>query len=229
MTLRKAKSTTTRGKARARRPAGETRREILEAAQRLLAQGGPEAVRLQEIDSVVGVSHPAILHHFGSRQGLMGELEDHVTNLLAEDVGRVLLRGRPIDDNEPSGEDLIQAVAVAMDERRLAPLLAWLVLRQDTERVSSGDASALVGRVVELIHFRLVEEADRPGHRVGSREEIAFAVRLAVVALFGDALIGEDLGQDSIGERAAETRRFRSWLAELLISQLSRQPIELAD
>ena len=156
----------------------------------------------------------------------MGALEDHVTNLLAEDVGRVLLRGAPLEGSEPSGHDLIQAVAVAMDERRLAPLLAWLVLRQDEGRESSGDASALVGRVVELIHYRLAEERDQSDQPVVSHEEIAFSVRLVVVAMFGDALIGEDLGQVGLGERAEETRRFRSWLADLMVGLLSRNPTE---
>jgi AcrR family transcriptional regulator len=229
MPVRKAKKKAARRKVRPRRPAEETRREILEAAQRLLAEGGPETIRLQEIARIVGVSHPAILHHFGSREGLMGALEDHVTNLLAEDVGRVLLRGTPIEGDEPSGQDLIQAVAVAMDDRRLAPLLAWLVLRQDDDSESSGDASALVGRVVELIHYRLAEERHRPSQRVPSHEEIGFTVRLVVVAMFGDALIGEDLGQAELGERAKETRRFRSWLADLAVGQLSRDPTQPVD
>ena len=222
MAVRKAKKNATRGKPRPRRPAAETRQEILEAAKGLLAESGPEAIRLQEIARIVGVSHPAILHHFGSREGLMEALEDHVTNLLAEDVGRVLLRGRATDGDEVSGSDLIQAVAVAMDERRLAPLLAWLVLRQEEGRESSQDASGLIGRVVELIHFRLGGEGDSPAQPVASHEEIAFAVRLCVVAIFGDALIGEDLGQAPTGERGEETRRFRSWLSDLLVGQLTR-------
>ena len=222
MTVRKAKKGAARGKPRPRRPAAETRREILEAAKGLLASAGPEAIRLQEIARIVGVSHPAILHHFGSREGLMGALEDHVTNLLADDVGRVLLRGRPSEGDEVSGADLIQAVSVAMDERRLAPLLAWLVLRQEEGRESSNDTSALIGRVVELIHFRLSEEGDSAAQPVASHQEIAFTVRLCVVAIFGDALIGEDLGQAPMGERSEETRRFRSWLADLLVGELSR-------
>src|SRR5579872_810328 len=54
-----------------RRTAAETRGAILEAAERRLLDGGPEAIRLQEIAADAGISHPAILHHFGSREGLV--------------------------------------------------------------------------------------------------------------------------------------------------------------
>ncbi len=88
------------------------------------------------------------------------------------------------------------------------------------------NAEGLVGRVVELIHYRLAEERDQSDQPVVSHEEIAFSVRLVVVAMFGDALIGEDLGQVGLGERAEETRRFRSWLADLMVGLLSRNPTE---
>ena len=56
---------------RRRRNAAETRCAILEAAERRLLAGGPDAIRLQEIAADAGISHPAILHHFGSREGLV--------------------------------------------------------------------------------------------------------------------------------------------------------------
>ena len=56
---------------RTRRNSAETRRAILEAAQRRLLSGGPEAIRLQKIAADIGLSHPAILHHFENRDGLV--------------------------------------------------------------------------------------------------------------------------------------------------------------
>ena len=56
---------------RRRRSAAETRSAILEAAELRFLSGGPEAIRLQEIAADAGISHPAILHHFGSREGLV--------------------------------------------------------------------------------------------------------------------------------------------------------------
>src|ERR1700738_4398255 len=59
---------------RARRTPEEARRLILETAQQLIARAGPEGLRLQEIAAAAGISHPLILHHFGSREGLVRAL-----------------------------------------------------------------------------------------------------------------------------------------------------------
>ena len=61
---------TRRGK-RQRRTPEEARRLILEAAQALIVTTGPEGLRLQDIAAAAGISHPLILHHFGSREGLV--------------------------------------------------------------------------------------------------------------------------------------------------------------
>ncbi len=39
-----------------------------------MAAGGPAGLRLQEVAKAAGVSHPTILHHFGSREGLIQAL-----------------------------------------------------------------------------------------------------------------------------------------------------------
>src|SRR5580700_6321803 len=57
--------------ARKRRTAEEARAAILDAAERRLVESGPAAIRLQEVAADVGVSHPTILHHFGSREALV--------------------------------------------------------------------------------------------------------------------------------------------------------------
>ena len=59
---------------RLRRTPEEARRLILETAQALIASTGPEGLRLQDIAAAAGISHPLILHHFGSREGLVRAL-----------------------------------------------------------------------------------------------------------------------------------------------------------
>ena len=203
---------------RPRRSAEETRAEILDAAQRRLAAGGADEIRLQEIAKDVGISHPAILHHFGSREGLIEALEQRITESLAEEVGRILLTG----DGEPdraSRASLIESVARAMGERGLARTVAWWVLRGPES--TSDQARHMVGRVTELLRVRLSEGADAPGRRLPDREEIAFSIRLAVLAMFGDVLFGDHLGQAEEDGRDAETHRFRAWLSDLLAVHLA--------
>src|SRR4051812_32579591 len=56
---------------RRRRDAEDARAAILDAAERRLVLAGPAGIRLQEVAADVGVSHPTVLHHFGSREALV--------------------------------------------------------------------------------------------------------------------------------------------------------------
>src|SRR6185369_15152486 len=75
---------------RRRRTAEEARYEILAAAQRRLTDGGPEAIRLQDIARDLGISHPTILHHFDSREGLMQALARSAMGALNADIMRAI-------------------------------------------------------------------------------------------------------------------------------------------
>lgn len=72
--------------ARPRRSAEEARRTILDAAEHRLRDQGPAGIRLQEIASDVGLSHPAILHHFGSRECLVRAVIDRALSVLEADL-----------------------------------------------------------------------------------------------------------------------------------------------
>src|SRR3984957_1539542 len=75
---------------RRRRTADAARREILEAAERRLAQSGPMGLRLQEVAADVGISHPAVLHHFGSREALVKEVCERRFAAIHEDLVRAI-------------------------------------------------------------------------------------------------------------------------------------------
>src|ERR1700761_1952547 len=60
---------------RIRRSPEEARARILDAAEGIMAKGGgPASLRLQDVARLAGISHPTILHHFGSREGLVRAL-----------------------------------------------------------------------------------------------------------------------------------------------------------
>src|SRR5262245_4808001 len=59
---------------RTRRKPDEARRLILDTAEARLREGGPAALVLKEIARDAGISHPTILHHFESREGLVQAL-----------------------------------------------------------------------------------------------------------------------------------------------------------
>lgn len=57
--------------ARARRPAADRREEMLEATIDIVARQGLRALTLRAVAQEVGVSHPLVAHHFGTRDRLL--------------------------------------------------------------------------------------------------------------------------------------------------------------
>ena len=47
---------------------------------------GPAGLRLQDVARAAGVSHPTILHHFGSREGLVRALNQRSVEALRNSV-----------------------------------------------------------------------------------------------------------------------------------------------
>lgn len=186
---------------RRRRSPEEARRQILDAAEKLLVEGGPEAIRLQDVARDVGIAHPTILHHFGSRERLMLDLEARAMERLRDEL---------MADREASSEDVLDRVSSVLGDQGYARLLAW---------------SVLSGLPAETgTEFRMLEELGRAYHSEQSREagvdaeETVFRVRLAAVALFGEALLGPLLTRSAGLEDSEEAvrTRFRRWLARLI-------------
>src|SRR5579871_2169432 len=61
----------TKSRPRRRLDAAAARELILDATEKRLIVAGPAGIRLQEVAADAGVSHPTVLHHFGSRELLV--------------------------------------------------------------------------------------------------------------------------------------------------------------
>ena len=59
---------------RVRRTPQDARRLILDAAEASMVSKGPAGIRLQDVARAAGASHSNVLHHFGSRAGLIEAL-----------------------------------------------------------------------------------------------------------------------------------------------------------
>nr|ADK54874.1 TetR transcriptional regulator [uncultured soil bacterium] len=92
-----------------RRPPGEARRLILQAAEKLLAEGGVAAVHVRAIASRVGMTDAGINHHFGTRDRLLEALLRHGGRKIRAGVEDVL---KSWLDRGADLADLIDALAV---------------------------------------------------------------------------------------------------------------------
>ena len=205
---------------RARRTAEEARRLILDAAEKRLREGGPEAIRLQDIAADVGISHPAILHHFESRDGLvealalraMDKLEAHlVTALEGPATGATAL-------------EVIERVLEALGDAGHARLLAWRALSLDTPSEEHSD-NRMLRNLTDRIHARRLEFAAEQGWAPPPRQDSEYVVRLAAAAMIGDSICGPMFSLSAGRKNDAKVqRRFRAWFASLLAGYLGIEP-----
>lgn len=201
------------GAPRIRRTAAEARELILDAAEQRLRQGGPEAIRLQDIASDVGISHPTILHHFESRDGLTRALGFRITERLVADLVDAL---SPTSKRESSAEEIIEHVFATMGDNGTARLFAWRALSFD----SAVEAHALLEKVTDFLHARRIDAAREAGVPPPTREDTGFVARLASAAALGDALSGDIWNEGS--DASENDTRFRRWFAGLLMQHLEK-------
>jgi TetR/AcrR family transcriptional regulator, repressor for neighboring sulfatase len=201
------------GKARrVRRSAEEAQRLILDAAEKRLREGGPEAIRLQDIARDVGISHPAILHHFASRVGLTEALEQRAMRRLEAELIESLSSQPAVGDSAVAA---IERAFATLGDAGHARMLAWRVLQQGRPEPSAHQT--LLRALADLVHARRVELAAAERRAAPSAQDTEFVVRLAAAAMLGDGIFAPFL--DASFGRAndpARQRRFREWLARLL-------------
>jgi TetR/AcrR family transcriptional regulator, repressor for neighboring sulfatase len=191
---------------RRRRTPEEARRLILETAQALIASTGPEGLRLQDIAAAAGISHPLILHHFGSREGLVRAL----TRQAAAELRDKLVAAMASSDY--SIEQQLDRVFDAFRDG-LAQRLAWLTTVNRDGRAE--ETQMIMRDIATSLHTRRLATSP-PGVAI-ERSDTDFLVYLVATAAFGDALFGARLRCSAGLPVTSETdRRFRFWLAALI-------------
>jgi AcrR family transcriptional regulator len=191
---------------RARRTPEEARRLILETAQALIARAGPEGLRLQEIAAAAGISHPLILHHFGSREGLVRALTQQAVAELRDKLIAAM------GSVEYSLEQQLDQVFDAFRDG-LAQRLAWLATI-DPDGEQAGTAT-IMRDIADSLHARRVATA--PPGVVPERADTESLIHLIAAAAFGDAIFGPRLRRSAgLSQTSENERRFRAWLAALI-------------
>ncbi len=194
---------------RLRRTSEEAKRVILDAAETLMSHTGPGGLRLQDVAAEVGLTHPVILHHFGSRDGLMRALNERILEDLRRRLISILAR---YDRPSPDIVDQLLDNVFTVFRGGLAQRLVWL----GADAVPAEDPpSAIFGSFVDGMHEHRLSVL--PGDPPARRADTEMLVYLVAVAALGDAVFGANLlGKAKGAETETAETTFRAWLSRLL-------------
>jgi AcrR family transcriptional regulator len=177
-----------------------------------MAAGGPAGLRLETVAKAAGVSHPTILHHFGSREGLIQALNlktiEHLKALLLNVMGA----------GPSSSDDAITSTFAAYRDG-LAQRMVWLM--QSQQPMGAVGLPAF-DELVEALHVLRLRLAG-PGARIDIADTRAI-VHLTTITAFGDAILGKRLRRaPNDAEEIAGRQWFENWFSEFLNAYMSRK------
>jgi AcrR family transcriptional regulator len=204
---------------RRRREPEEARREILEAAERVISKKGPDAVGLKEVAREAGVSHGLVTHYFGTYKSLVSAVLLRRIQKAREEALRVVLS----PDFTPDATSLLHLLFGMVRDPGHARIVMWALLSHE----SSADIlpfeeqgvvpliDALTERRQQLFKHETKEEARR-------QEEQLFLIALA--AAYGFA-VGKGAFLKSLGRKVTpdEEAQFERTLVGLFNAHLRQK------
>ncbi len=188
---------------RVRRTPEDAQRLILDAAESSMGAEGPAGLRLQDVAKKAGVSHPTILHHFGSRDGLVRAL--HL---------RALTELSSIVVSKMGSADGLHATFKAYREG-IAQRMIWLM--QSPENLPRAGLTVF-DKIANALHAERVKHA-RPGAPAPDMEDTRNVVHLVAIAAFGDAVIGPRM-RTGVKDEAASRDKFVTWFGGMIETYL---------
>lgn len=210
-------------KTRVRRTVEDAQRLILDAAEKRLAAVGPAGLRLQDVATDAGISHPLVLHHFGSREGLVAAVIARAVEALQRDLIEAMTREAANNDGgpPPDGSLLFERVFETLRDKGHARLMAWLLLSGydplDAKAARDGWAA-----IAAATHQARIERF-APKDANPSYEDTLFTIVLSALTLFAQAIAGASTFRAAgLGHDADAERRFRAWLAALLARHMEQ-------
>ncbi|HBQ19482.1 MAG: TetR/AcrR family transcriptional regulator [Sandaracinaceae bacterium] len=195
----------------------EARARILDAAGEQLRITGPSGLRLDPIAEELGVSRQALLHHFGTRDGLIAAVVQRGLDDLQTELATALAGLTDLGENP--GRVLERAFEVIVDGG-YGRLLGWLSLEHgDHSRLLLEEGQHPLAVLTQLAHAARERERGPSDAR-----DTMFTVLLSVYAMLGVAVFepGVLRAADLTDDPDVRTE-FRGWLARLLVGHLERE------
>jgi AcrR family transcriptional regulator len=190
---------------RRRLPAEAAKKAILEAAEKRLIEGGPEAVRVQSLARELGITDAAIHHHFGNREGLLEALL-HFGGRRLRDAIAAAIGASP--EGELDVQALVDALLPIFEDGGYSWLALWLWSAGWRDK-----GSGLFDDVAEAIDRRRRRRARKSG-APPRREDSRFLAAWLALTLMAEPLYGRPARRSvSLSADAATTQRFRAFVA----------------
>jgi AcrR family transcriptional regulator len=90
----------------------ETRERLRAAAERLVAEGGPDALSVRAVADAAGTTTRAVYSTFGSKEGLVAALAQTAFELLFDDIDKLPETNDPAADLVAVGTDAVRKLVV---------------------------------------------------------------------------------------------------------------------
>ena len=130
-------------KPRIRRAPEAAKEHILLAAEKVLVEQGPLALKLAEVAAAAEVANASVLHHFGSIDGLHAALMQRMTEQLVANILAVALKDADREGKTAAG---VEALFDVFETRGAARLAAWMELTGEARQLTNvrkGGAASL--------------------------------------------------------------------------------------
>jgi AcrR family transcriptional regulator len=193
--------------ARRRRSPAESRRRLLDTAEGLVAEHGPDALTIREVARAAQVTAGLVTHYFGSREALIREVLHRQDALTGRRFRAALRRRGAVLD----ADGLLRLLFDALAEPRRVRLFVWAHLHGGRGRRTGTGLRALVDALAAGFGESL-SAADRP-----PRARIEAVTLVALSAMHGWA-VGRDDWVRSLGRGTAGREDDRRFLAALTLA-----------
>jgi TetR/AcrR family transcriptional regulator, repressor for neighboring sulfatase len=198
-------------KPRTRRTPEEGRQLLLDAAEALFVEKGPDAVGLQSIAKRAGVSHSLITHYFGTYEKLVVEVVQRRNLSLVSEVRQEL----SAISTEVGTRELIDRFFSVLRNPAHTKLRAWMFL--SGRALQQEVAAAMLTVLVDALYGHSLQVAQAKGLKAPTRESVGMAFLIGICATQWYTLAGDGLGRKvGVGPVREAEERFQSALGDML-------------
>jgi AcrR family transcriptional regulator len=191
----------------------------------LFATRGPDAVGIQDVGREAGISHPMVIHYFGTYEGLVRETLLRLNQRTIEEIQRRLSA-----PESPAMGEMMSLMLGVLQQPAYARLMSWVALSGQAEKLPIAGTQGLrhIADALERRGERAVQDGFLP--TAPPRRAIEMAILLGVAAghgyAIGKSLFVRGLGLSDSAELEAE---FGRALSEVVLHYLVRAGLEAAE